>query len=348
MLDYILTEISALSVHSIGNKTLDENLELTKEPLDISDDRLRHLLLRYFLSHFNTPEFYGFTFSNDDFKMNPVFQYIHQVFEHDSSLHLQSVQLAQHLFECALHPNIKAGDFYVARFSAMVVEGEELEAIGLFKSETKDEFLKLQSDSGKYKMGYEDGINIDKLDKGCLIFNTNSDTGYKVLVLDKSSKGGDAQYWKNTFLNLKPLADNYHHTANFLGLTKNFVTKQLSEDFEVTKAEQVDFLNRSMDYFKKKDKFDEQEFASEVFNDTAVIESFRKYKNEFEGERGIEIEDEFSISSPAVKKQSRIFKSVLKLDKNFHIYIHGDKELIERGTDPNGRKYYKIYYEEEN
>jgi hypothetical protein len=49
-----------------------------------------------------------------------------------------------------------------------------------------------------------------------------------------------------------------------------------------------------------------------------------------------------------VKKQSRVFKSVLKLDRNFHIYIHGDKDLIERGVEKDGRKYYKIYYREES
>ena len=48
-----------------------------------------------------------------------------------------------------------------------------------------------------------------------------------------------------------------------------------------------------------------------------------------------------------MKKQSRAFKSVLKLDKNFHIYIHGDRELIEQGGDKDGRKFYKIYYEDE-
>jgi len=39
---------------------------------------------------------------------------------------------------------------------------------------------------------------------------------------------------------------------------------------------------------------------------------------------------------------------VLKLDKNFHIYIHGDRNLIEQGEEPDGRKFYKIYYEEES
>jgi hypothetical protein len=51
----------------------------------------------------------------------------------------------------------------------------------------------------------------------------------------------------------------------------------------------------------------------------------------FREQFSIDREDGFSISAEAVKKQSRVFKSVLKLDKNFHIYIHGDKELIERG-----------------
>jgi hypothetical protein len=61
----------------------------------------------------------------------------------------------------------------------------------------------------------------------------------------------------------------------------------------------------------------------------------------------IRFETSFDISEQAVKKQSRMFKSVLKLDKNFHVYIHGDRNLIEQGVDENGRKFYKIYYEKE-
>jgi len=49
-----------------------------------------------------------------------------------------------------------------------------------------------------------------------------------------------------------------------------------------------------------------------------------------------------------VKKQARIFKTVLKLDKNFRIYIHGNRELIEQGVEKDGRKYYKIYFEQES
>jgi hypothetical protein len=58
--------------------------------------------------------------------------------------------------------------------------------------------------------------------------------------------------------------------------------------------------------------------------------------------------DEFDISTQAVKKQAKVFKSILKLDKNFHIYVHGNRELIEQGYDEEKHmKYYKVYYREE-
>ena len=75
-----------------------------------------------------------------------------------------------------------------------------------------------------------------------------------------------------------------------------------------------------------------------------MIDAFQSY------DKGglLEVNQEFDISQQAVKRQARFFKSVLKLDKNFHVYIHGNRELIERGTDENGRKYYKLYYQEES
>jgi len=45
----------------------------------------------------------------------------------------------------------------------------------------------------------------------------------------------------------------------------------------------------------------------------------------------LDLEDNFEISSEAVKKKARAFKKILKLDKNFHIHIHGDLHKIEKG-----------------
>jgi predicted RND superfamily exporter protein len=129
-----------------------------------------------------------------------------------------------------------------------------------------------------------------------------------------------------------------------LQIAKTFVVKQLPEDFEVDKPRQIDMLNKSIEFFKKNDMFDKDEFEKEIFGDKEVISSFKSFYDDYKENNNVEIQDNFEISNQAVKKQARIFKSVLKLDKNFHIYIHGDRELIEKGTDPDGRKFYKIYY----
>jgi ribosome-binding protein aMBF1 (putative translation factor) len=133
-----------------------------------------------------------------------------------------------------------------------------------------------------------------------------------------------------------------------MNVCKNFVTKHVANEFEISKTDQIAYLNKSVEYFKQNEQFSEKEFTKEVFEDKEVIRSFQEYKAGYQEENRLEIEEDFEISAPAVKKQAKVFKSVLKLDKNFHIYIHGRQDFIEKGTEKDGRKFYKIYYSEES
>jgi 37-kD nucleoid-associated bacterial protein len=347
MIDYTDCNLEKVSVHQVGNKTREEGLFLSKSELAISNEMLLSLVKQYFLSPFSQPEFYSFTFSNQDHTLNPLFGFATQVFESKNLFHPVSVNIAKHLYELSVHPQIKSGDLFLGYFTNIEVEGEIVNALGIFKSENRQPFLKLDSSSADFTLQYENGINVEKLDKGCLIFNVEKESGYKICIIDKSNKASEAQYWKDLFVMVKTRDDGYHHTQQFLEMTKNYVTNQFGDDFEVSKTDQIDVLNRSIDYFKKKDSFDRQNFETEVLQEPEIIESFRKFNDNYQEVNDMPRTDNFGISSFAVRRQARVFKSVLKLDKNFHIYIHGDKELIERGVDEDGRKYYKIYYKEE-
>ena len=80
-----------------------------------------------------------------------------------------------------------------------------------------------------------------------------------------------------------------------------------------------------------------------------IIESFKNHRVEFEDSHQLKFEDAFDISAPAVKKTSQVFKSVIKLDKNFHIYVHGNRDNIRKGHDQEtGMDYYQLFFEEEN
>lgn len=338
--------IDRMAVHIVGNKHANDTLLLSKHLL-ATDESLQKLLTSYFSSSFKI-EGYFRLYHETDLKYNEVYGFVSNIFENSSRLMDESVNLAKHLYEKSCHPNIKDGEFYVALFRDCSLKNEVGNAVGIFKSENKDTFLKVKSRNvGDFNIETDQGININKLDKGCLIFNIDKENGYVVAVVDNTSKGEDAKYWIDDFLHVRPRKDEYYNTHNVLSLCKNFVTKELPQQFDVQKADQADLLNRSVQFFKKKDSFDMEEFTNEVFAQPEVIDSFNKYKENYEQDRDLEIADSFTISESAVKKQARAFKSVIKLDKNFHIYVHGNRNLIEQGEDEKG-KFYKVYYQEES
>lgn len=344
MVDYSGVTIEKVSVHHVGNKS-NEVLLLSEDILPVNDPQLRQLLIRFFLPHFAEAELYSFTFNEDKFDLNPVFNYCRDIFKGKKDFHESSVTIVRHLYEESVHPQIKSGDVFVVHFAGLILDGQELDAVGIFKSENVQPFLKV--DPSKFSVKYDDGINIDKLEKGCLVFDTAENDGYRVCAIDKSKGSSEALYWKDKFLLIRTISDAYHNTQEFLSIAKKFVTEKVTEDFEMSRPDQIDLLNRSIDYFKTHSSFDKSEFEEEVFHHPEVIDSFRNFDQQYRNENVVQYGNNFDISSQAVKQQARAFKSVLKLDNNFHVYIHGDKSQIERGIDPDGRKYYKIFYEQE-
>jgi len=350
MISFFEASLAELSIHRIGNKAEGELYVLSDQSLVIQDEQLKELLLQYFLSSYlKVNEIYRFFHPNDDLNLNEVYHFAEAIFEKGGNFHENSQQLAKYLYEVSSHPKIKSGELYVAYFENVQIEGEVHDAIGIFKSETKETYLKVYPENSGFNLSYEqEAINISKLDKGCLIINTEKEEGYKVAVIDQTNRSAEAVYWKDEFLKLKIRNDNYNQTNNVLGVYKNFVTQKLDEDFEISKADKIDLLNKSMKYFKEKESFDMDEFSNEVIANAEGIESFKNFKKSYEEEFDTSIADSFDISEAAVKKQAKAFKSIIKLDKNFHIYIHGNKELIEKGFDDDrSMNYYKVYFKEE-
>lgn len=348
MLDRSHCKIEQAAVHVIGNPSDREDFRPSNQLLDISDPRVHEILMTYFLSNFSSPEFFAFTDSSGDHMVNPVYRAAVEIFREPGLFLTQANTVARRLFDVSVHPNIKNGDLYMARFSGLRVNGESFDALGLFKSETKDSYLKLRGSSRQYKLTIESGTNVHKLDKGCLILNTEQEVGFRVCIVDTTSSI-EANFWKNEFLKLRPWSDSFHHTQSFLSLAREYLVDQLQEDFNVSKADQIDLMNRSVDFFKGRDVFQKREFEAEVLADEQVIESFRKFSDVYRDQNNRDLLDNFEISAQAVKRQARIFKSVLKLDKNFHVYIHGNRELIQKGFDEVvGKHYYKIFFDEES
>ena len=338
MIEYKGATIQELFFQKIKEEPQTQNL-LQTEFSPSEEETLKRIFLKPFEGTINTYQFKH----EVDLELNVLFQLSRKV-DQEEKLDEAAEGIVSHLVTSSRHPNIKEGELFIVRFSELMLGTEIVNGLGIFKAEKKDSFLETPDWTKEPSLLFKEGIGEKKLDKACLILFTPEP--YTILAYDNNNS--EAIYWKNDFIGLDFKRDHVNDTNHFLQMTKSYITDQLPEEFEVSKTDQIDLLNKSIGYFKNHEEFDQGEFELEVFGDASAISSFRHFDKQYQEEMDLELSDTFKIATNSVKKQARIFKRVLKLDKNFHVYIHGNRELIERGEDENGRKYYKIYYENES
>ena len=339
--------LNEVSVHFIGNKSLDENIILSNKPLTIEESLADLITEGFFKKLSNSYDEYQF-FHESSLEYNEVYNFAKAIFSNkeDDSFHENTESIARHLFAQSNHPNIKNGELYVCLFEDYKHNGAYVDAIGIFKTESKQNFIEVIKDENRLNILEREGVDVSKIDKGCLIINSDEEEGFIAKVFDNQSRN-EAQYWVWDFLGLKAKMNEFSQTKEFLGMTKQFIANQIDEEFEIERTDKIHLLNKSVDYFKTHEEFTKEEFEQEVFGDSDLIESFNKFDNTYRQDNDLdEMGETFEISPQAVKKQANSFKSVLKLDKNFHVYIHGDRSKIQKGEDEYGQ-FYKIYYAEE-
>lgn len=341
--DFENVRINSVMTHFVGNPMRDGDLLLSNGYTQVNDDSQVYLQ-KYFLSHFKPIDFYNFLPTGENLD---VFSLAKRLLNDNSEMVETSKDIARLLYEHSNNEKIKEGELSIVLFDDVVFDDEMVSAIGIFKSETQEPFLQMNEIGKCYEVVHGSGISLKSLDKGCLIFDCDEEDGYYILTVDKSSRSKVSMYWNNEFLRLKPSSDEYHYTKDVLDIAKDFVNKQVTKEHELDKTETISMLNKTMDYFKTNTDYIQDDFEETVFENEEVRDSFRAYNSDYRASHDLETIPSFEINDQAVKKQNRGFKSVLKLDKNFDIHIHGENHLIQRGEEEDGRKYYKIYFEEE-
>lgn len=340
-------------VHKVGNKINGESLILSQEQLAI-DEQTAEVLQNYFLGSFTGDETYQF-YSDAYLENNVVFKKVSEMFE-GCSLQTRflvepffiqkSGEIAQHLFDVAENPRVQGGELFVVYFKDESEAEEKIDQIGIFKTEKLQSFLKIHHDDSSAGIETDAGISLLKIDKAVLIHNKDKESGFVLQVVD-NNKNGDMYYWFEDFLKVRQREDDYFHTQESLMIYRDYIQKQLPQEFEASKLDQVAFMQKSLEYFKEKEEFNIDEFNSEVFADTEVIESFNNFKTDYEQEMQLNVSEKFPVSDSAVKKMQRLFKGKIKLDKNFEINVLGDRKMIESGSDEKG-KFYKFYFDKES
>lgn len=345
MINLFNAHVDCLSIHRVGNKSRNEALFLSENPYGLNDE-IMPLLKEYFFKSFREKEENYFQFAHEvDLEYNDMFNLATEIFTNPSEVHNVSKKITKHLFEQSNHPHIKNGEVYVAYLSNVSIDNNVVDAIGVFKSEIQTDFLQFEENGSNLEMILQQGINLNKLDKGCLIFNYKKEEGYKILTVD--SNRYDARYWLEHFLSVDAFQDENFMTKKYLKFCQDFAKEVVlpAED----KQQEVLFMNRAINHFAKNDAFEETAFLNEVMENPEFIPEFKNYKVDKGEKYSIEDVTHFPIANAAVTDVRKKLKNTIHLDTNVQIkldFVNSDsaEKFVEKGWDEEKQMYYYLVY----
>lgn len=323
----------------VGNPLREEPLQTSKEVCRIGD-KDRDLLTKIFVKPFKS--LMGQCFHHHSaLEQNEMYACSKEIFASREGLLARGCDVAKRLYAKSNHPNIKSGDLCITLIKDVIVDGQRTEALCILKSESVEPFLSITAKGGDLRLSTEEGINPDKIDKGCLILNHLPDRGYHVLTFDRS--GGESRFWVRDFLGLKPIADDDYLTNRYADMAVSFAKEQ-----PVGVEERTAQAKEAVEFFDKRERFSLQEFEEEVLRkDPEMVRKFKEHKERVEEEQGQKLGDSFDISKKHVDKAKKQVGGVMKLDTGVELRLqpHFQKEMMEKGQDAEkGMAYVKIYY----
>jgi hypothetical protein len=338
---------TGLVLAKIGHPQRDEPLQTSKNVFHIHESD-QAALTSLFLKPFKN--LLGHRFSHHaSLEKNEVYQLSKAIFNAPETLLESGCAIAQRLYTKSNHPNIKSGDLCVALIENIDVDGTKTNGICIMKAETMVPFLSISARDGDLQLSTGQGINPEKIDKGCLILNHSMEHGYYVLTFDRA--GAESRFWLRDFLGVQAVPDAAFLTNAYTKMAVSFLEKEApkptddSPPWETSNAAQ-----EALSYFQKQDKFDLQDFEEKVLKTPEAVAKFTEHRCKIEEEQGQPLERSFGISQKDVSKAQKRITSVMKLDTGVEIHLKpsfsGKQDpVMERGFDEAKKmKFIKVYF----
>lgn len=347
MLNTKRTYIESITLQKVGSKLREEINLLAKEELALTEKEDKALKGLFLSSVKASQELQKFN-HHISLDYNTVYDLCTKYFDGQQDFVPFSNAILHHLYENSNHPQIKTGELFVVEFHDIEHNDIVTTGIGIFKIEKKMEYLNFNHREDGIDFIIEKGVKLQKIDKGCLIINTEKDDGLRVLSVDNNTY--DAAYWKQSFLGVEDVLNDSHQTRHYLNLMADFSVNLVEENDTYA---QKDFLNQTMRVFNDNEFITKDIIQEELLEPFDIGDKFEEYKETYKLANQVELEESFNISPATLKKEKKKLKSEISLDTMIQIKIDVDeidtvKENISRGYDEEKRMhYYKVYFNEE-
>lgn len=311
------------------------------EPMDPElmtdlDDWTGQLFNYYFLSHFSSDSEGQLDVNHARFSL--LQQHLSDFFQSGelTGLHRSLIGSLSEYFQAddSMH-------WFSVVWDQFSLEDYHGKAIGFYLSRQKQHFFS----TGTQAMAVLQGMPLNKPEFACLIVPGQQED-FKLFLSESGSQPGN---WSKLLFPFFQHRDDAFHATQFFKMCKSFSEDVLAREYQQPREKQVEFLADSVAYASEKKVLDVAAFKQEVIRDPAVVDAFEDYQTRYGEQKAWNPPDQFAVSENVQKQAGRFVRSIIKLDKNFHIYVHGNKDRIERGYDQDRRMhYYTLFFEAES
>lgn len=331
MLDLSNASLQSAHVSHVGNSNRYEGVKI--KGFQILDAMTEEILLGQITRAFKKP---GFMYEFDPEKRKDLFGVDEAIREMANSKeyfeHGAHPQLIGSLYEVITNPKVQAGEFLTLFLDNVLYFGQETNVVILVKNAGTEPFLSPNPERIVATFGVKEittaAIYIQSVDQ--------------LMIVDKQK----SDYWKNQFLGVKPVQDDYLTTSMAMDYVSEYLSAKSATDIN-------SYLTRSVkarNYFLNNDYVDIQELAENLFandeNADRLIEEFVADCSNHFTSYGFQAVEQFEVSSLAVKDYTKVFTHSLKVDGNFQIAVKENPQNLSIEYDEEaGRKFLKIYFD---
>lgn len=276
-----------------------------------------------------------------DLKYNIVYNTVLDIFKGGDFIE-NSISIFKYLDSVSTLPTIKDGDIFIVKIEDVLDDDTYCEAVGIFKIETKNEFIETTIDSGgNMAVTVKSGYTSQKINKACLIvFTKDMPVGF---IIDKSN---DSKFWRQDFLGMENKTTPYSQSRVLVGLMEGFIKDKLAKESLLSKSEQVEIVNNYTELVSKSEKINIEELQAKVFSDQNILNMFEEYRKIYEEHENVNLTECLEIDKKALNVPRKLRK--IKLDDTVEMCLMKTGNFIERGFDDKRCKsYYKIFFSKE-
>jgi hypothetical protein len=343
MIDLKTAVITAGIAHQLGNTQADESCFLSQSELmfnDIEAAEYKKILCKPFQNNLQAHQLT----SDSELYNNEMYNYITDIFKNANELSPISRKMTQMLYRFAGEYSIKPGLVFVILLDDITTPAGKTNGLAFIKMDAPAKFLKTLNTKDNVEVFFDKGLMSKNIEKAFLVLNDDFEAGFYLYPFEKII--GETNYWNKYFLQCKARTDDFRQTNVLISTYSDYVMNELPIE-HFSKKEKIDLVQNAMNYMVENNTaVSVDEFIANQLPDPQHQEDYKANLMVYVNDNEVDLQTSFEPSKEALQYQKKKFRSIIKLDKNFHIYVHSNDDLIERGVDDKG-KFYKVYFNEE-